>query len=435
MRNLRIEMTPYRLVGMPLVLGLIFLAAHATAGMGAVDRVAHAGLILLLVVWATRPAAGAVSDEIENGTWDAQRMSALSPWSMTWGKLLGVTAFPWYGAAFCVLAERIAGRAAMGETLNLLLTALTAQGAAFFFGLLLQRGSRRGGLRTGLAMAQTAAILLALWLGSRDWYWSSEAVAWWTMTFDGRAFVIASQALALAWVLAGIHALIRAELRYPPQPWTWLAFLAFAAVYVAGFSDALLVTLWFQAMVAVQVVPLASALLTVSVLTVLSALLVPQSSVALRRWLAAPGPARGRPAATVTEAPAWVVGLAVCLVVAVAITFAWLRVPSPPWLPVLVWSGMLFLLRDLGILIALSLDNDPRRGPLSGMIYLLTVYMVVPLALSGALPDAAQAVRPTWGPSVAGSVLPAACQALFAWMLVAWRWRVAARGLSARKAD
>jgi hypothetical protein len=255
------------------------------------------------------------------------------------------------------------------------------------------------------------------------------------MTFDGRAFVIASQALALAWVLAGIHALIRAELRYPPQPWTWLAFLAFAAVYVAGFSDALLVTLWFQAMVAVQVVPLASALLTVSVLTVLSALLVQQSSVALRRWLAAPGPARGRPAATVTEAPAWVVGLAVCLVVAVAITFAWLRVPSPPWLPVLVWSGMLFLLRDLGILIALSLDNDPRRGPLSGMIYLLTVYMVVPLALSGALPDAAQAVRPTWGPSVAGSVLPAACQALFAWMLVAWRWRVAARGLSARKAD
>lgn len=33
--------------------------------------------------------------EIADRTWDFQRLSALTPWSMTWGKLLGASSLAW----------------------------------------------------------------------------------------------------------------------------------------------------------------------------------------------------------------------------------------------------------------------------------------------------------------------------------------------------
>ena len=55
----------------------------------------------------------------------------------------------------------------------MLLTALTAQAAALYLGLLFGRGSRREARRGGVGAAQGLAIATALWLGTQDWYWSS----------------------------------------------------------------------------------------------------------------------------------------------------------------------------------------------------------------------------------------------------------------------
>ncbi|MBB4285384.1 hypothetical protein [Roseospira goensis] len=422
-RNLWVEFSAQRLATMPALLGLLLLGGHAAMGVEGVAGLATTALFVLLVLWGTRMAAGAIGDEIQAGTWDAQRMSALRPWTMTWGKLLGATAYSWYGAAFCVVALLATGRTGAAEILNMLLTGLTAQGAAFFAGLLLVRGAPRGTVRTNIALAQAVAIVLAIWLATRDWYWSSQTVRWWGLDLDGRAFMLSTQVLALAWVLAGVHAVMREELRYPSQPWTWLAFLAFAAAYTAGFSDALSVALWFEAMVAVPVVPLVVAFATAATLTLVAALAGPQSSVALRRWLAAPTRARGRPVALLLEAPAWSLGLAVTVALSVALTAVWLRVPSPDWLPVLVWSAVLFLIRDLGIVLALTLDGDMRRGPAGALIVLLTLYLLVPIALADVLPGIGAAVRPTWGATVSGTLVPALGQALVAWAVVGWRWR------------
>ena len=44
-----------------------------------------------------------VMEEARDRTWDAQRMSAIGPWAMTWGKLLGAPAFAWYGGLILML--------------------------------------------------------------------------------------------------------------------------------------------------------------------------------------------------------------------------------------------------------------------------------------------------------------------------------------------
>jgi pimeloyl-ACP methyl ester carboxylesterase len=66
------------------------------------DTIYRAGIIVLLfgvltILWGTRLAANSILDEMADKTWDWQRLSILSPWTMTWGKLFGATAFAWYG--------------------------------------------------------------------------------------------------------------------------------------------------------------------------------------------------------------------------------------------------------------------------------------------------------------------------------------------------
>ncbi len=105
-RNLWLELTPSRLVGMPVILGTLLYLAYLLDNEQYAESVANTALILfglLAVLWGTRLASEALITEIRDHTWDSQRMSVIGPWSMTWGKLLGSTIYPWYGALLCLL--------------------------------------------------------------------------------------------------------------------------------------------------------------------------------------------------------------------------------------------------------------------------------------------------------------------------------------------
>ncbi|HEU0264151.1 MAG TPA: hypothetical protein VFR01_00325, partial [Geobacterales bacterium] len=93
-RNLWLEMTPYRLVGMPLVLAPLFYLVGKINDFDSKSLVGTAVSLyfILAILWGTRLASEAVLSEIRDQTWDSQRLSAISPWQMTWGKLFGATA-------------------------------------------------------------------------------------------------------------------------------------------------------------------------------------------------------------------------------------------------------------------------------------------------------------------------------------------------------
>ncbi|MGD9744688.1 MAG: hypothetical protein AB7V53_18750, partial [Dongiaceae bacterium] len=94
-RNLWVELTPRRILAALFVLGSVF--ALAWASMQADDRaLARAALwayYLIVLLWGPRQAALTLADEVADRTWDTQRMSALGPWQMAWGKLAGGTSF------------------------------------------------------------------------------------------------------------------------------------------------------------------------------------------------------------------------------------------------------------------------------------------------------------------------------------------------------
>src|SRR5215510_3127986 len=95
-RNLWLELTARRTVQMIVVIVLILLTANVTPFVRVGD-VAQYLFLGIVVLWGTRNAAQAVVGEIRERTWDFQRLSALTPFQMTVGKLFGATSYVWFG--------------------------------------------------------------------------------------------------------------------------------------------------------------------------------------------------------------------------------------------------------------------------------------------------------------------------------------------------
>ena len=134
-RNLVLELTPHRLVAVPLVLGLIFVTAWAIDGPGATAAAGRLVMTVLLALWGARAAADAVFGEVTDRTWDAQRMSSIGPWAMSWGKLFGATVFSWYGSLFCAPAVLMGLENPVNALVEILLFGLLAHALALMISL------------------------------------------------------------------------------------------------------------------------------------------------------------------------------------------------------------------------------------------------------------------------------------------------------------
>lgn len=238
-RQLWLEWSATRALGMPAVLALIFVAV-GLSGASALPTVAQTGFVLLVGFYGARLASAALMDEVAEATWDAQRLSALTPWQLTWGKLFGGTVFAWYGGAICVgvwLAAEIAqGRSpAWALLIGLLAGGVALQAVALIVALAaLRRGAataRRGG-------AWWIVLLLAFpWFGLWPRHEAGGTVAWWGLVFEATPFFAATAVMVAGWAVLGAQRLMAAALQLPLRPTAWLGFQLWLAVFGAGFWD------------------------------------------------------------------------------------------------------------------------------------------------------------------------------------------------------
>ena len=244
-RNLWLEITTHRLLAMPVVLGLAFLVLAAIDQPNAVEHVSWLGLGgfgVLTVLWGSRLAGNSIIDEIADKTWDWQRLSTLSPWTMTWGKLFGATAFAWYGGLICVgvflvtaSTTKIPSPLPFGLSLVLLAIMLHAAtiAAALHTARISSTANRRSiGLLPVLMLIYIAPLAMAMASGAEsnmvaNWYWTN---------FDGLNFLLMSSALFAAWAVIGAYRAMCQSLAVRTTPWVWVLFLLFVSAYSAGFA-------------------------------------------------------------------------------------------------------------------------------------------------------------------------------------------------------
>ncbi len=78
-RNLWLELTPHRLIAMPVILFAIFVLSaliEETSKNWGLRSASISAFYAIVYLWGTRRAAATQADEVRARTWDAQRMSA-----------------------------------------------------------------------------------------------------------------------------------------------------------------------------------------------------------------------------------------------------------------------------------------------------------------------------------------------------------------------
>jgi hypothetical protein len=382
------------------------------------------GLFLLIVSWwGARQAVDSVLDEQRNRTWDTQRLSALGPWAMVWGKLFGSTLVVWYGALLCLAVFGLSTQNA--TTLpwffsHALIGGLALQSFSFLLSLLaLRKGQGNGGGIIGLATL--IALSFGPWmmgssmepgvsLSSRG----SQTLEWYGLPMSVQAASLSALCVALFWCGVGNYRLMAQELRLRGLPWVWLMFALFLSVYLSGFipPPPKHGTGFFSVGFGVC--------LTLTYLDLLAELNDPMrfkrllTYVTQRDWRRAG-----------EELPPWCVSLALAAVFSLPLSVI-LDYPNRsdgPW-HAYPSSMLLLALRDIGIFLLFSYGKNPRRALMTSLLCAVLLYGVIPGIFEAAhLPSLAAAFFPLRADSAAFAFVCAGTQALITLALAYTRWR------------
>lgn len=245
-RNVWLELTRRRLILMSSFVGASLAATTLIYGdfwSEEVVLVATNMFWIIIILMGSRDAARAVVGEIRERTWDQQRLSAIGPASMTWGKLFGATVFAWYGGAICLVVIVLHALRNPEEGTFYLLAAsiivgLSAQALALLSSLVAAQ-RRSSHTRLSVFLYQVLGVVGALTLTdlsmlSKASFHASRSMLWWGISVEAVNFGLVSSAAFLIWALVGCYRHMRLELQEQNRPYVWLGFLAFVVVYYAG---------------------------------------------------------------------------------------------------------------------------------------------------------------------------------------------------------
>ena len=429
-RNLWLEAGPQRLAWAAVSLAAVYGASLLLANGQPLQALGMAGVVVFLVagvIWGPRVAGRAMADEVLQRTWDFQRLSALTPWAMTWGKLFGATSLSWL-AALTGLALACLSALVKSGVENAVQGAVAGLGAA----VLLQAGSMAlalVGVRRARAEGRTAAFrftwggLVGLLVvasvigkvapthglggGFEALNLGGQGLSWWGVQLPAGWFVAVSLAVFAGWALVAAWRLMRLELQMENFPWAWPLFVLFAGVWAAGLvPEAGGASLRFAAAGGVF-----------AACAYASAFAEPADRVRLRGFARAMALRDWSTAALTAPAMVGPVKLAALAVIGVALSPNAGLEGAPSGL--MAAGALAFLVRDLGVIAYFRFGPRPGRGDFGAVVGLFLAYFVGGVAgrsLGGATGMA------LFAPSVSAPAIAAASgavQAILIWVL-AW---------------
>ncbi len=434
-RQLWLTWSLTRALVMPTLLGLAAAAVALAArdGHEAATHLARAAVIgFVLVVWlyGSREAGASVVDEIRDRTWDQQRMGAVQPWPMTWGKLLGSTSLAWWGGAICAGVYAAAAVQAGVPQWPLTLVTLIAGGLALqalasllnlHMALFDERLAARGGLWW--------LLVLALWgLGPISLLGESGARGWWGAMMSGAVLTAGSACLIAACLVVALWRRTAEALAVRQLPWAWPLLCVVLAVWSAGFvQDAAVQGGWTTGLASLTVIAGGLTLLT----------LVSEANDRTRWAAIRARAARGEWRRALERLPLWPVSLVLALAAALLVALVGAGQPESGTRnlidairteDLMALTIVLMLVRDCALATALAWRTRVRRPVGAFLLCLLVLYVLLPWlagalelkpALHVLLPPVLLTVRDAAGTTLALAAMHAAAGLA----LAAWSWR------------
>ncbi len=403
LKSVWLEVSPARMIVMPVVLILVILLSTVMGTEGEVDvyrrtlGALKGFMAVVLLIYGSWQAAQSYLNEVNDNTWIFQRMSSITPWNMLIGKLIGGTLYAWYGGILAAIAYLVTAAGAPAASMDrvVISTPLLDVCAIFLTAFLAHAVS----LLAAFQMAERNPIksrlnsFFAIGVGGIFWFYFTAYYVpnmndWWRMGYVASDIYLVSLVVFSVFAILGLHNRIKQELQHATLPWVLFLFLIFMALYVAGFGireeDGLL-----------QIFAVAIGLLGLSTLALAGAEATDLSRLRHLRMLAA----EGRWRRFLELVPQWAVGGAIFSVFAVFGLFLQMtdanasaeilgRAGRFQFQPGKLW---LLLLRDIGIVLWLSSALKRRHADLIICATLLILYVFLPLIFGSLQWDAAMA--------------------------------------------
>ncbi len=393
-RNLWLDATSRKLVLAAATVMGVFVAVWLLDRGRHAYAVTLAGSVLFFaaaLAWAPRAARASVTDEVRGGSWDFQRLCALTPWEMTWGKLAGATARPWLVASggLALAALQLASTSSVRHAAFWVLVALglaaTLQASGLATGLIDVRRARASS-RPLSARAPGLLLLMLALLSVGVLVWArarvgqtigrlelsaggaaqAAPVVWFGHGFAPLAFAALSLIACAAWSLVWAWRLMRLELQFTNAPWVWAAFLACVGLYAFGFAPAANVASPWAAQ-------LSGAAGAWAALAYVAAFVEPADKVRARQFAAA---LRGRtPARMLSHLPLPALPSALALAVGLGVALMDLHAGEAAD-GVGVLAALAFFARDLGVIAWRRFAGRSAQGDGGVLLLLLALYLV-----------------------------------------------------------
>lgn len=427
-RNLTLEFSFARLIGMPLFLCAIFALTYLLDDRRLHEVTANTAMILYIFIvlfWGARQAAESIFDEIRNHTWDIQKTSAISAWSLTWGKLFGSTVFNWYGGLLCLSAYSLATPANSGLIgrvwIYALGTGLLAQSLSFLVSLLSLRRKQSFNSIINYGFIFCALVFFfPLILG--DFSAHNSLIQWYAIPFPSHSFIAASLVLACAWSVIGGYRLLAEELQIRTLPWVWLLFMGFLVVYCNGF---------FVEAAAGQPQPFGImewAFAICLLLTYILILVDNNNPMAARRlWIYSVQEQWWR---VLEEMPCWFISLLLLVPSTLHLSFFhhYEIMEKLTFYPIALF---LLVLRDVSIILYFSYAANPKRALGLSLLFLTFLYWILPaifIEMGSTL--MAAVFLPLFSDNIGAAIIFAAAQVGVIGFLLFQRWQTSVNHLS-----
>ncbi|MCK9604852.1 MAG: hypothetical protein M0R33_00190 [Methylomonas sp.] len=419
-RQLYLECSQARLIGIPLVLGVIFTFSYFIDGYRLGGATAKAALILFLLItllWGARQAVDSIVEEYRDRTWDTQRLSALGPWEMVWAKLFGSTLMAWYAGLLCLLVygSAIDDYAALPMLIFYgVCAALLVQSGSLLLGLL---AVRRGQTKSGsiFLLAVIGFLSIAPWLSEVSsltaYALPDSTTAWYEIRFSSSAFHQISLLLALFWCAVGNYRLMTLELGMRTTPSVWLGFSVFLMIYVGGFMPSSAYSFWLAAFA------------VCSALTYVGVVVESNDAMRIKRLLTYFVQRNWRRGSE--ELPIWWLSFLLLLPAALVLSVSVhplrefsLRFHFYPLAIVLI------LLRDCGIYIYFCYGKNPQRALSLTLLSGVLLYGILPGIFNAMGQNGLAALFfPLWADSAGGALLCALAQSGWVMGMLYRRWQ------------
>ena len=431
-RQLWLELNASRLVLLAISLGALFALMgliDAQFGLGhALPTAAMVTFIGVTVAWGGQCAGESIFAELRAHTWDLQRISALAPWTLTWGKLFGATSYQWLAGLACLIVYAVTSPLAPAALFARVLQAL---GGAVFVHALSMIGAfavAGRGLPGGAPLGtKWLGIALGLAYGWGAFHLDERlAITWFGHAYPALVFATTLMVFASAWAVLGAYRMLCVELQVATIPVAWSGLIGFVTLVGAGLmvqsaESQLDLARWCAT------IGFACALAG----AYLAAFTLHRDPLAFYR-ISRHGRAHHW-RALAQEIPLWL--WSIVLAGGLALLSAAL---GPMSFAAAAWTGLqgaavplvLYAIRDLLILLGASFGLRPARAEVTTMIYLGLLYWLVPAVLNRmGLASLAALVRPTDLAHPLAAILPLGVQiALAATLSInAYRARIAPR--------